>query len=104
VPCKSKKKKNLKTNHFKIEINTFISVENIYVYTKSFDSFHLDYNSGENYEESCFASLEVGFSIAILLSCPKRKEKTKLLTPKGPLSLWGTNGILGRYLQSQFLS
>jgi len=25
------------------------------------------------------------------------------LTPKGPLSLWGTNGILGRYLWAKIL-
>jgi len=29
---------------------------------------------------------------------------TVILTPKGPLSLWGTNGIFSKYLWSQFLS
>jgi len=27
-----------------------------------------------------------------------------ILTPKGPLSVWGTNGISGKYLQSEFIS
>jgi len=43
---------------------------------------------------------------------PIQLETTLLMTkwhgeyinPKGPLSVWWTNGILGRYLQSEFIS
>jgi len=44
--------------------------------------------------KACYRLLELPISFGGLQN----------LTPKGPLSLQGTNGILGRYLQSQFLS
>jgi len=32
------------------------------------------------------------------------QSQTRTLTPKAPLSVWRTNGISGRYLQSEFIS
>jgi len=43
------------------------------------------------------------FEIKTLCVCIQY-EVSIYLTPKGPLSLQGTNGISGRYLRSQFLS